>query len=109
MNDTSPCPFCAIAAAYPAPLSSAQPTLAASVPTAANAHPERISPSAFVVLASRDVVAFLDILPMTAGHLLVATRGHFGLVGDVEGEVAREVGGFFSLSVKFSSKTIILK
>jgi hypothetical protein len=27
----------------------------------------------------------------------------------VEGEVAREVGGFFSLSVKFSSKTIILK
>ena len=30
---------------------------------------ERVSPSAFVVLRSRDVLAFLDILPMTGGML----------------------------------------
>ncbi|KAF2808471.1 HIT-like protein [Mytilinidion resinicola] len=94
-DDTSPCPFCAIAAAYPAPPASS--TLAASVPTDATAAPERVSPSAFVVLASRDVVAFLDILPMTAGHLLVATRGHVGIVGDVVGEVGREVGFWLPL------------
>src|SRR6202012_1226206 len=93
MNDTHPCPFCAIGAAYPAPPSSAT-TLVDSIPTDASADPERVAPSAFVVLASQDVVAFLDILPMTAGHLLVATRGHVKVVGDMEGEVAREIGRF---------------
>lgn len=33
---------------------------------------ERTSPSSFVVLRSRDVVAFLDILPMVGGTLSVS-------------------------------------
>jgi hypothetical protein len=78
------CPFCTIAAAFPFPVSSSNsPTLWTSskdqesstdcVPKEEESDPEKTNPSSFVVLRSRDVVAFLDILPMTGGkfyHLL---------------------------------------
>ncbi|PVI08517.1 HIT-like protein [Periconia macrospinosa] len=54
--------------------------------------PERTSPASFVVLASKDGVAFLDILPMVGGHLLVATRQHRVKVADMKSEEAREMG-----------------
>ncbi|KAK4989000.1 hypothetical protein LTR50_003596 [Elasticomyces elasticus] len=64
------CPFCTIATAYP-------PTTAASpVPSAADADPEKVSPAAFVLLSTPLVLAFLDILPITPGHVLLATRRH---------------------------------
>ena len=83
------CPFCSIASVYPPNTSR---SLLDCVPKDADADPERIQPNAFVVLSAPDVVAFLDILPMTSGHLLVATRAHRKLIGDVEGAEAREIG-----------------
>lgn len=53
---------------------------------------EKTDPSSFVVLRSRDVVAFLDILPMTRGHLLVTTRGHKVKVADMGAVESREIG-----------------
>jgi hypothetical protein len=65
------CPFCNIAAAYPCPegplWSSKSKELADAVPSEEEADVEKTDPGSFVVLRSRDVVAFLDILPMTAG------------------------------------------
>lgn len=91
------CPFCTIAAAYPAkssPLwSSKEEDLLSCVPSG-EVQPERTSPGSFVVLASRDVVAFLDILPMVGGHLLVATRGHRVKVGDMQGGEGKEMGEY---------------
>lgn len=71
------CPFCTIAAVYPFPGSEAKPGLWQSkkgelgrcVPGEQEVGVERTEPSSFVVLRSKDVVAFLDILPMTAGEL----------------------------------------
>ena len=88
------CPFCGIASAFPAP--SASPTsereLGTCIPSDEDSNIEKTTPSSFVVLASRDVVAFLDILPMTRGHLLVATRGHRVKVADMDGEEGRSMG-----------------
>lgn len=71
---SEPCPFCAIAAAYPFP----EPTLwskddeeedlANAVPTEEECDEDKTSPGSFVVLRSRNVVAFLDIAPMTEGR-----------------------------------------
>ena len=81
------CPFCTIAAAHSFPPTTSTSTststspaslwrstskqdhdlLMQSVPTEEESDPEKTSPSSFVVLRSRDVVAFLDILPMTGG------------------------------------------
>ncbi|KAF7676939.1 hit-like protein [Alternaria burnsii] len=99
------CPFCNIAAAFPfpAPSSSNSPTLWTSrskshesyldcVPKDGESDPEKTNPSSFVVLRSKDVVAFLDILPMTGGHLLVTTRQHKVKVADMEPVESREIG-----------------
>lgn len=94
------CPFCNIASAYPSSSISsrlwtpASVSLESCIPNDDEAHHEKTTPSSFVVLASRDVVAFLDILPMTGGHLLVATRGHRVKVADMEEGEGREIGEF---------------
>lgn len=73
------CPFCNIAANYTA---SASPS----------ADYELVSPTAFVVLSTPLVMAFLDILPLSPGHLLVTTRGHHEKISDVTEDEARELG-----------------
>lgn len=77
------CPFCSIAAAYPVSESAQagaslwrsapeqqQKELAACVPSDEESQADKTDPSSFVVLRSNDVVAFLDILPMTRGEFL---------------------------------------
>src|SRR6266480_2566942 len=91
------CPFCAIAAAYPpaaptatfdfGPSTSATPTATHSLPRphphshfdSAADHPlapEKTFPPSFILLSTPDVIAFLDIAPLTRGHVLIATRRH---------------------------------
>jgi hypothetical protein len=65
------CPFCNIAAAYPFPDSplwtDRKKEPGKCVPGEDEVQEGKTEPSSFVVLRSRDVVAFLDILPMTGG------------------------------------------
>lgn len=97
------CPFCGIAAAFPFP--SAAPSLwergddelARCVPSEQESDCEKTSPSSFVVLRSMNVVAFLDILPMTGGHLLVTTRNHKVKVADMEAVESRDIGFWLPL------------
>lgn len=85
---TSSCPFCNIAEAYPPtnPSSSASPS-----DSDLNDH-ERVSPSAFVVLSTPLCMAFLDIMPLSPGHMLVTTRRHHEKISDVSEEESRELG-----------------
>jgi diadenosine tetraphosphate (Ap4A) HIT family hydrolase len=79
MTSRENCPFCNIAAHFP------------PSPSPDSNH-ELLSPSAFVVLSSPMVVAFLDIMPLSPGHLLVTTRRHHEKISDVTGEEARALG-----------------
>lgn len=76
------CAFCTIGSTYgPTP------------PTAPAAFdPGLLSPSAFVVLSTPLVMAFLDIMPLSPGHLLVTTREHHEKLSDVTDEESRELG-----------------
>lgn len=67
------CPFCKIANAYPA-----EPS-----PIPHNPDPELISPQAHIILSTPHVMAFLDILPMAPGHILLTTRDHYQKVSDL--------------------------
>ena len=69
------CPFCAIAAAYPPPslhssgkLWNKKEELGDAVPKEGECDVEKTDPSSFLVMRTKDVVAFLDILPMTGGR-----------------------------------------
>lgn len=68
------CPFCSIAEAYPADASS-------PVPTAPD--PEKIAPQAHLILSTEHVLAFLDILPISPGHILLTTRDHYRKLSDI--------------------------
>jgi hypothetical protein len=88
------CPFCGIAAAYPVKdsgLWNKKEELQDAVPNEEECNVEKTSPSSFLVMRTRDVVAFLDILPMTGGKLkafvMFATRGARG-IGQGTGNVA---------------------
>jgi diadenosine tetraphosphate (Ap4A) HIT family hydrolase len=73
------CPFCAIAKAFP-PSSSPSPNY------------DLTSPSAHVILSTSLCMAFLDIMPLSPGHLLVTTRKHHEKISDVTDEESRELG-----------------
>ncbi|KAK1771612.1 HIT-like domain-containing protein [Phialemonium atrogriseum] len=67
------CPFCLIASKYP-PFDPTKPPNQ----SARSLDPDATSPapSAFVVLSTPLLVAFLDILPLSTGHVLLCPRSH---------------------------------
>jgi diadenosine tetraphosphate (Ap4A) HIT family hydrolase len=73
-----PCPFCAIAHAY--------------TPSSPFHDPTLVTPPAFVILCSPLCLAFLDIMPLAQGHLLVTTRMHHEKLSDVSEPEAAELG-----------------
>ncbi|OAL50720.1 HIT-like protein [Pyrenochaeta sp. DS3sAY3a] len=103
------CPFCTIATAFPypesPPRSSAAEELARCVPSDDEADCEKTSPSSFVVLRARGVVAFLDILPMTGGHLLVTARNHKVKVADLDAVESRDIGFWLPILARTVAKT----
>ncbi|KAL2810465.1 HIT-like domain-containing protein [Aspergillus granulosus] len=104
------CPFCDIAAAHPPTPTSAylpRPDLH-SQPTAPSA--SKLSPGeeghAFLVLSTKYVLAFLDIMPLTAGHLLVVPREHHGKLSEVGVRVSRELGQWLPILSRAVMRTI---
>jgi diadenosine tetraphosphate (Ap4A) HIT family hydrolase len=82
-NESENCPFCAIAATH-APYDPLNPpaSIAADLTT----------PSSFIVLSTPLLVAFLDIMPLSRGHLLLCTRGHRPKLTDVTAQESLELG-----------------
>lgn len=84
MEDISTCPFCTIAANYP-PASS-------HVPEAPDS--ELITPNCHLILSTPQVLAFLDILPITQGHVLVIPREHREKLKDLRGSQGAALGAW---------------
>ncbi|KAF4506168.1 hypothetical protein G6O67_006279 [Ophiocordyceps sinensis] len=91
MFDPSPpsaadvCPFCAIAAAH-SPYDPLDPP-----PRSLS---QRTTPASHVVLSTPDVVAFLDIMPLSPGHLLLCPRAHRPKLTDATPREARHLGAY---------------
>ncbi|RKF60547.1 Hit family protein 1 [Erysiphe neolycopersici] len=79
------CPFCNIAKHFP-------PSPAQNI----DARHYKISPPAYVILSTPLCLAFLDILPLSSGHVLLTTRQHREKISDVKDEEARELGVWLS-------------
>lgn len=80
------CIFCQIITTYPV-----IDPLDPSFPQSTELSPERLMPPAFVLLSTPHVVAFLDIYPLTRGHVLVCPRRHAEKVGDMNPDEGAEV------------------
>ncbi|KAI5370070.1 Putative histidine triad (HIT) protein [Septoria linicola] len=69
-----PCAFCRISSAYPHEPPS-------NVPVSPD--PERVDPQCHLILSTPLVLAFLDIMPISPGHILLTTRKHYRTLGDL--------------------------
>lgn len=70
-----PCAFCNISAAYPAETNSPVPT---------SPDPEKVDPQCHLILSTPHVLAFLDIMPIAPGHILLTTRNHYRKLSDLQ-------------------------
>ncbi|PHH69265.1 hypothetical protein CDD82_7870 [Ophiocordyceps australis] len=86
------CPFCLIAAAHE-PYDPANPPPTSSPLVSSTA----TSPASFVVLSTPSLVSFLDIMPLSRGHLLLCTRAHRRKLTDTLPSEARELGAYVRL------------
>ncbi|KAJ5679430.1 Hit family protein 1 [Penicillium macrosclerotiorum] len=100
MSSPSPsCPFCEIAATNPpAPFND---------PKHSPSHSESASErTAHLLLATEHVLAFLDIMPLTNGHVLVAPRQHYETLGDMGVQAGQEIGKWLPIISRVVTKTI---
>ena len=105
-SDPDPdCTFCTIISAFPPtlppafiPPPSSSSSCQSNIPCPADPiDSERTFPPTYVIFSSPDVIAFLDIAPLTRGHVLVAPRKHVMKLGDLGSREGAEVY-LFSLS-----------
>lgn len=90
MDSTAPppCPFCNIASSYPpTPFNDPESNPVATAPDS--------GPLSYIILSTEHVLAFLDIMPLTRGHVLVAPRNHYKLLGDMGVQAGQEVLSYF--------------
>ncbi|KAL3476339.1 HIT-like domain-containing protein [Aspergillus californicus] len=122
MPPSTACAFCKIAAAYlPIPTStflpnnqhSSSPSSSSSTPSIAipgNTGPGSGSDShAFLILSTKHVLAFLDIMPLTQGHVLVVPREHSEKLGEVGVRVSRELGTWLPIISRAIMRTVFGK
>ena len=84
---SSTCPFCAIASSHP-PF---PPSRLPIEPVGSVNTKVYDPPPTHIILSTKHVLAFLDIMPLTRGHVLVISRGHYERLGQVGVGVGREV------------------
>lgn len=95
LSPAAPCPFCSIASAY-------DPYEPTSPPAADSSllDPQKVAPASFVVLSTPTLLAFLDILPLSQGHLLLCPRRHASKLTDVYASEAAELGAYLRIMSK---------
>ncbi|CAG8004720.1 unnamed protein product [Penicillium olsonii] len=93
------CAFCKIAASHP-PVPFNDPAIN---PTSTD--PD-LRPVSHLILSTEHVLAFLDIMPLTRGHVLVAPRQHYHTVGDMTVQTGQEIGKWLPILSRVVMKTV---
>ncbi|KAI2626283.1 HIT domain-containing protein [Xylaria nigripes] len=94
------CSFCQIAQTY-----EPFPPETPPAPDLPSLDPNKLSPSSFIVLSTPMLIAFLDIMPLSPGHLLLCPRSHKPKLSDVSAEEAALLGSYLRILSKALSQT----
>ncbi|KAI1334979.1 HIT domain-containing protein [Xylariaceae sp. FL0016] len=87
-----PCPFCTISSSYPPYPPSSPPS-----PASPSLDPHKLLPASFIVLSTPSLIAFLDIMPLSPGHILLCPRSHAPKLTDVTPAEAANLGSYLRL------------
>lgn len=94
----SSCPFCRISSTYPASSDALIPL---------DPDPTLLDPQCHLVLSTPHVLAFLDIMPISPGHILLVTRDHHEKLSDVPlGPTADALGFWLPMMARTLAKTL---
>ncbi|KAL4881548.1 HIT-like domain-containing protein [Aspergillus karnatakaensis] len=100
----SPCAFCRIAAAHPPVPPS---TYLHQSHTESKPHLDITEDGhAFLVLSTEHVLAFLDIMPLTRGHVLVVPRKHSEKISEIGVKMGRELGTWLPILSRVVMRTV---
>ncbi|KAL4920224.1 HIT-like domain-containing protein [Aspergillus aurantiobrunneus] len=108
----SSCPFCKIAASYPPipPSTYLQTTPDSDSESKSPADSSTPKPNedghAFLILSTKHVLAFLDIMPLTQGHVLVVPRTHYEKLSEVGVRISRELGTWLPIVSRAVMRTV---
>ncbi len=94
LPEDASCPFCRIVHVYPPYDPAAPPAPGADVINPEATAPD---PQAFVVLSTPLVIAFMDIMPLSPGHLLLCARAHRPKLSDVTPAESLELGRYLPI------------
>ncbi|KAI1382961.1 HIT-like protein [Hypoxylon trugodes] len=90
-NETQ-CPFCVISNSFnPFDPSHPPPSTSPSI------DPTKLSPPSFIILSTPTLIAFLDIMPLSPGHLLLCPRAHRPKLTDVTPDEASSLGAYLRI------------
>ncbi|KAL1870230.1 hypothetical protein Daus18300_005295 [Diaporthe australafricana] len=102
-NSAANCPFCRIAAFYKPYDPISPPTADSPILSTTITDP---NPETYILLSTPDVIAFLDIMPLSRGHLLLCPRRHSPKLTGTTSREARELGYYLRvLSAALSKAT----
>ncbi|KAL2267195.1 hypothetical protein VTJ83DRAFT_4472 [Remersonia thermophila] len=91
-TDTVPdCPFCHIASTYPPYDPSNPPPSTSPLLSSEATFPQ---PATFMILSTPLLIGFLDIMPLSQGHILLCPRAHRPKLTDVRPAEAAELGRY---------------
>ncbi|RPB14977.1 HIT-like protein [Morchella conica CCBAS932] len=90
------CPFCTIAASFP-PHPPSSPHAAPAAP---------LDPPTHIILATPHVMAFLDIQPLTRGHVLVCPRAHKERLTDLTPAQSGGIGAWLPVVARAVVKVV---
>ncbi|KAE8352814.1 hypothetical protein BDV28DRAFT_134441 [Aspergillus coremiiformis] len=96
------CSFCNIAKAYP-PIPPTNNQTALPFPPNS---PNTPQPTTHLILSTKHVIAFLDIMPLTQGHILVLPRSHYEKLSDIDIPVSRELGQWLPIISRVVMRTL---
>ncbi|RAH45229.1 uncharacterized protein BO95DRAFT_443417 [Aspergillus brunneoviolaceus CBS 621.78] len=121
-SSSSPCPFCTIAHTYPPlppttflrqhhqdpnPKNVSNPATLSTPPHSdLDTTTSTSTSTAHLILSTPSLLAFLDIMPLTRGHLLLVTREHYEKLGDVGVGVSREIGQWLPILSRVVMRTL---
>ncbi|KAK4150773.1 Hit family protein 1 [Chaetomidium leptoderma] len=94
LDSDSDCPFCHISSVFPA-YNPADPP----APTSSVINPDLTSPqpATFIILSTPHLVAFLDIMPLSLGHILLCPRPHRPKLTDASPAESAELGRYLRI------------
>ncbi|KAL2176918.1 HIT-like domain-containing protein [Thermothelomyces heterothallicus CBS 202.75] len=94
VESVADCPFCHIASVFP-PYDPADPPPSSS--PLLNPELTGPQPATFIILSTPHLVAFLDIMPLSIGHVLLCPRAHRPKLTDVSPAESAELGRYLRI------------